>query len=142
MNGKDVAEHFNTRDPFARLLGIRVVEVGEGSSKARMELTEELTNGLRMAHGGAIFSLADLAFAAAANSSGRTSVAVSVCITYTRPVYSGTMTAEAREVSRGRKLGTYVVTVTNQDGEVCAQFQGTAYNKEEPRQTGPSGPES
>jgi acyl-CoA thioesterase len=137
MKEQDVAEHFNAQDPFAQLLGIRVVEVGEGSSKARMTLREELMNGLRMAHGGAIFSLADLAFAAAANSSGRISVAINVSIAYIRPVYSGTLTAVAREVSRGRKLGTYVVTVTDQDGQVCAQFQGTAYNKDEPLQPSP-----
>jgi hypothetical protein len=37
--------------------------------------------------------------------------------------------AEVREVSRSRKLGTYQGAVTNQNGDILAQFQAMAYLK-------------
>ncbi|MBN2468316.1 MAG: hotdog fold thioesterase, partial [Deltaproteobacteria bacterium] len=84
-----------------------------------------------IAHGGAIFTLADLAFAVAANSHGTVAVAVSVTISFLKAVTGGTVTAEAREVSLNPKLASYSVTVTDENGTVIALFQGMAYRKKE-----------
>ena len=82
--------------------------------------------------GGAIFTLADLAFAMACNSAGKVAVAVGANLSFLRATRSGTLYAEATEVARSRKISTCTVRVTDHDGELVALFQGTAYIKEEP----------
>ncbi len=39
------------------------------------------------------------------------------------------MTAEAQEVSRNRKLATYLIDVTDDSGAPVAHFRGTVYRK-------------
>ena len=66
------------QDPFAGFLGIELLELGEGYSRVAMTVGEHMLNFYGMPHGGAIFSLADAAFAAAGNSYGRVAVALNV----------------------------------------------------------------
>lgn len=126
----DIKEFFK-RDKFARYCGIELLEVTPGTSKVEMEIKEEHLNGVNTLHGGAIFTLADFAFAAAANSHGKVTVAINVSITYMKAVTSGKITAKAREISRNPKLSTYTVDIYDQQGEQVAIFQGLAYQKRE-----------
>lgn len=116
-------------DRFARHIGIKLTAVERGYARAEMILSDSHLNGLDTAHGGAIFTLADLAFAAAANSYGVDAMAVNISISYFKAVRSGKLTAEARELSLNRKLATYAVSVTDDTGQTVAAFQGTAYRK-------------
>jgi acyl-CoA thioesterase len=83
-----------------------------------------------VAQGGAVFTLADLAFAAASNGAGQVAVAAQVAITYHK-AGRGLLTAVAREVSRSRRLSACEVVVTDREGERVATFQGLAYVKQE-----------
>jgi acyl-CoA thioesterase len=104
--------------------------VSAGYAKAEMTLEDKHLNGLDMAHGGAIFTVADLAFAAACNSHGIDAVAVSISISYLKAATAGQrLTAEAREISVSRKLGTYLMTVYNDQGDTVASMQGVAFRK-------------
>ncbi|MGD9608803.1 MAG: PaaI family thioesterase [Desulfovibrionaceae bacterium] len=123
---------FLKRDAFAQLLGIRIVEASPGYAKTAMDITDDLKNGAGIAHGGAIFSLADLALAVAANSHGRLALAVSSSISYVKPGTGKTLYAEAREVSLGSKMGTYAITITNDGGVAVAAGQCTVYRKDMP----------
>ncbi len=120
------------RDGFARLLGIELVEIAPGFARARMTLRPELHNNLNIAHGGAIFSLADVAFAAASNSHGTVAVGISTSMSFLNAVSEGVLTAEATEVARGHKLATYDIRVTDAAGTLVAVMQGTVYRKREP----------
>ena len=117
-------------DAFAKLLGIEVLEVGAGRARMRMAVRPDHLNGLGTVHGGAIFTLADTAFAAACNSHGPVSVAVSASILFMKAVTSGTLTAEASEDALNRRLGAYNIRVTDDNGELVATFQGLAYRKQ------------
>jgi acyl-CoA thioesterase len=97
-----------------------------------MKLGRKHLNGLGCVHGGAIFSLADFAFAMAINSHGNMALAIQCSVTYLRPATEGSLWAEAREVSRTSKLGTYEVEVKNDAGELVARLQGLGYIKKEP----------
>lgn len=123
---------FMERDAFAKMLGIRLVEVAPGYAKTAMDLTDDLKNGAGIAHGGAVFTLADLALALASNSHGRLALAVSSAITYVRPGTGATLYAEAREVACASKMGTYAITITNDTGVTVASCQGTVYRKDVP----------
>jgi acyl-CoA thioesterase len=120
------------RDEFAKLAGVEIVEIGRGTAKAKMRITPQHLNGLGTVHGGAIFTLADLAFEAACNSHGIPSVAINAGIYYLKAPRPGDLFAEAAEVSSDGKLGAYAIRVTDGGGDVIAFFQGLAYKKGPP----------
>jgi acyl-CoA thioesterase len=113
-------------DRFGELLGIEVVEVGEG--RARVELTagRRHTNFLGLVHGGAVFSLADAALAAASNAGDGTAVASVVTIHLLRACHPGDrLLASAEQEHRGSRLGLYRITVVRLPGEeLIAVAQG------------------
>jgi len=123
---------FFRRDRFAARAGIRLLEVKAGYALARMRVTPEHHNGVGVVQGGAVFTLADLAFAVACNTHGLVALAVNVSISFLRAVEKGTLTAEAREVSRSSRLSTVEVEVRDRSGALVALFHGTAYVTKEP----------
>ena len=128
---KAIKEFFKG-DQFAARNNIELLEVANGNARAKMTLHPHHLNGLGTVHGGAIFTLADFAFAAACNSHGTVSVALNVSITFMKAATTGTLWAEARELSKNFKIGTYVVEVKDDAGDLVATFQGLAYRKKEP----------
>jgi acyl-CoA thioesterase len=127
-----VAYFMRKHDQFARYLGIELVELRPGYARAAMTIGPHMVNGLGMPHGGAIFTLADFAFAAACNSHGRTAVALSMDIHFVRsPGPDARLTAEAVEVRAGYRTGLYRMTVVDETGELVAELHGMAYRKED-----------
>lgn len=124
-------KHYFKDDQFASRAGIELLSVSPGYAKARMTLHPHHLNSLKTVQGGAIFTLADLAFAAAANSHGTVAVAINVNITFMKAAAAGTLWAEAKEVSKNFKIGTYAVEVRDDQGDLVAQFQGLAYRKKD-----------
>ncbi len=122
-------EQFLSRDKFAKYIEVEVIEAQDGNATARMPVQEHHLNSHNTIHGGAIFTLADAAFAAACNSHGIVAVAINVNISYLKAVSAGVLTAEAKEVSLNSTLGVYVIRVTSDSGELIAIFQGMAYRK-------------
>jgi acyl-CoA thioesterase len=116
-------------DHFAHHCGIELLSVDPGRAAARMLLQPHHLNGLHSVQGGAIFTLADFAFAAAANSRGFVAVAANVSITFLKAASTGTLTAVAREIGSTRRLGSYTVEIRNEQDELIALFQGLAYRK-------------
>lgn len=127
----DIIEHFKN-DQFASRNGIELLEAAEGHACAKMDLQPHHWNALGTVHGGALFTLADFAFAAACNSHGTVAVAIEANITFMKAAIAGTLHATAREVARNFKLGSYCVEIRNDAGELVAQFQGLAYRKKDP----------
>lgn len=116
-------------DCFAEMLGIRLVEAKEGYSKVTMKIEKNHTNALGFTHGGAVFSLADYAFAHACNYGDNVAVAVQVNINFLRPSVEGdVLTAEATRVSDGKTTGLYQVTVKSGE-KMVAFFTGLAFKK-------------
>jgi acyl-CoA thioesterase len=122
---------FNNRDRLCKTLGIQVTEISLGAATAAMTVEEKHLNGADVAQGGAIFTLADLAFGAAANSHGTLALGVNASIAFTKAATTESLTAHARETAVSGPLATYVVEVKNAHGETIATFQGTAYRKRE-----------
>jgi acyl-CoA thioesterase len=121
-----------SQDPFARFMGIELLELRDGYSRLAMTLKDSMLNFHGIAHGGAIFSLADAAFAAASNSHGQIAIALSMNINYRHAVKAGTkLFAEAREESLGKRTALYRMTVTTEDGKLVASSYGTVYRKDE-----------
>jgi acyl-CoA thioesterase len=119
-------------DRFADHVGIELIDVSKGWAKAKMEIKDHHLNGVNIAHGGAVFSLADLAFAVASNSHGTVALSINVSISYFKASVVGeTLYAQAKEVSRNPKLATYEVRVTDEANDIIAIFLGTVYRKKD-----------
>ena len=129
--GLEELRQYFSKDAFARLCGIEVIEVSEGYAKTRMVVEDRHLNGLDIAHGGVLFTLADMAFAAAVHSRGRVAVAINTSMSFMKAGKTDILYAEAREVSRNQKLASYTVQVTDSTGDILALFQGMAYIKAE-----------
>jgi acyl-CoA thioesterase len=94
-----------------------------------MEVKPFHINGVGLVHGGALFTLADFAFAAAANSHVEVAVAINASISYLKGIKTGTLYAEAEEISNSRKISVYTIKVTDEAGRLIAMYQGMAYKK-------------
>jgi acyl-CoA thioesterase len=127
----DTVKRFFKKDKFAERANIELLSVSPGQARAKMTLHPHHLNGYGTVQGGAIFTLADFAFAAASNSHGKVAVAINVSITFMKAGETGTLWAEAKEVSKNFKLGSYTVEVKDDQGELVAVFQGLAYRKSE-----------
>jgi acyl-CoA thioesterase len=124
-------EQFFQKDKFAAHANIELLSVAPGQARTKMTLGPQHLNGYGTVQGGAIFTLADFAFAAASNSHGTVAVAANVSITFIKAARTGTLWAEARELSKNFKLGAYTIEVKDDAGELVALFQGLAYRKNE-----------
>lgn len=117
-------------DKFALFSGVELLEVGKGYAKARMEIKPMHLNGGGVCQGGAIFTLADLAFAAAVNSHARLTLSIQTNINFFQAESSGYLYAEAVEILDKKRLSSCEVKVTNEKGDLVATLSGTGYRKD------------
>lgn len=116
------------RDRFAGALGIELVEASPGFAVLAMTVRREHLNCYDIAHGGAIFTLADTAFGMAANTHDKVAIAIDAHVAFAVAVKEGDrLTARAHEVSCGKKTAVYRVEVQRQDGTAVSIFTGTVY---------------
>jgi acyl-CoA thioesterase len=127
-----IKRFFAEHDKFAAHAGIVLDEVGAGWAKVSMKIEPCHYNGAQTVHGGALFTLADFAFAAASNSHGQLAMGISTSMNFIKAAITGTLHAEAREVAKNAKLGTYTVTISDDAGDTVAIFQGMVYRKSAP----------
>ena len=121
-----------SQDPFAKWMGIELQELRPGYSRVAMTFTPQMVNFHGIPHGGAIFSLADAAFAAAGNSHGQAAVALSMTIQYLAAAEPGKrLIAEAQELRKGNRTGFYQITVKTEAGDLVAACQAVVYRKKE-----------
>ena len=114
---------------FARLLGMEITGAHDGYARVVMDCTGK-KNPRGVAHGGAVFALADQAFGIAANCGAATRVAVSIHIQYIAPA-TGSLVAIAHRVADNGNYSTFRVMVY--EGErVIAEFDGVAIQVDEP----------
>jgi len=114
-------------DPFCGTLGIDLAVLEAGYAVTELEVTGALLNFHGTPHGGAVYSVADAAFAAASNSRGEPAVALETNVSYLDAVDVGdTLTATAEETHVGDRTAEYEVVVDS-DGERVATFRGRVY---------------
>ncbi|MGE4286777.1 MAG: PaaI family thioesterase [Phycisphaerae bacterium] len=117
-------------DKFVKHCGIELLEIQEGKARARMKVQQHHLNDLNIAHGGAIFTLADTTFAAVANSHGYDAVAIGTHTSFMKATQEGEyLYAEGTELNERGRIGSVRVDVTNEAGEFVASFEGLAYRK-------------
>jgi acyl-CoA thioesterase len=118
---QEIIGYFNSCE-FAQLLGMNVTEVWDHGVRVTM-IAEGKAGPNGVAHGGAVFSLADHAFGTAANMCGERQVALSATIQYISPAV-GHLEAIAERISGNDLCSLYRVTVSA-GGRLVAVFEGT-----------------
>ena len=115
------ATHMAPTDNTKRFLGMSITELERGRAVLTMRVRPEMANGFGITHGGMVFALADTAFAYACNDGEFPTVAAGAS-------HEGDLlTATAvRRWASGRN-GLYDVQVTDQDGNVIAEFRGRSF---------------
>ena len=115
-------------DPYCATLGIDLLALEPGRAVTELTVTDELANFHDTPHGGAIYSLADAAFAAASNSHGETALALETNVSYLKAVDVGeTLTATAEETHLADRTAEYEVVVRADDEDRGATFRGRVY---------------
>lgn len=115
------------RSAFSQLLGCRLQRLDQGVAEVALALEPHLRNRGGKLHGGAIFSLVDIAMGLACSSAhgfDKQSVTVECKINYLRPVSDGEVLCVARVLQAGRRI--LVVDADVLQGEkLMARAQGT-----------------
>lgn len=126
-------DFLNSGDRFAAGSGARLTEIAPGHAAALMEVTSAHLNAGGVCQGGAIFTLADLVFAALVNQGENLTFAINSTIYYHVSAKEGdTLRAEGRLSCAHHRLPTAEVEVTNQAGIRIATFTGQAYTGRTP----------
>ena len=126
-------DYLNSNDRFAAGCGARLVEVAPGTAVALMEVTPEHLNAGGVCQGGAIFTLADLVFAALVNQRENLTFAITSTIYYHVSAREGdTLRAEGRLSCDHHRIPSAEVAVWNQEGVRIATFTGQAYTGRNP----------
>lgn len=124
VNGKSRLK----QDALARRLGIKIVELLPGYAVTSMRVVPELLNYFGVAHGGAVFCLADVALAAASNSHGPVALALSMNMQFLKTTTEGiVLTATAKEEYLTEETGLYRVEVKDENGEIVALVEGLVF---------------
>ncbi len=112
-------------DRFAAMTGVEIESVSDGEAVCSFIIEDVHRNANNSVMGGALFTLADLTFAAAANvdficGTGKRTVSLSCQITYIRPATSGRVRAHAYPIHAGNSTCCYQVDISGEDGKRLA----------------------
>lgn len=118
-NIEQIREEFAS-DRFATENGAVIDEVGDGYAKCSVKLTDRHKNAMGGVMGGVYFTLADFAFAVAANHEKMSVVSISTNVSFLNGCKGDTVTAEAKMVKDGRTTCYYTVDVTDNTGRLLA----------------------
>ena len=109
-----IRRFLEAHDRFAAHNGITVEDADYDYGKVSLAFEDHVKNSLDMLHGGALFTLADMAFGTSAT------------ISYMKSAKTGPIVAEARLANGGRHLATYEVKIYDGQGTyiACAMISG------------------
>jgi acyl-CoA thioesterase len=128
---EDARDYFS-RDRFATENGVTLDALDGERAVTSMTIADRHRNAFGGVMGGAIFTLADFAFAALTNGRGRLTVAQQVSINYLAAPKGARLVATARYRKDGRATCVVDVDVADDAGRDVAQFVGVGF-KMEPR---------
>lgn len=110
-----------------------VESVSPEGARVSMPLSDNVKNGMGVAHGGTIFALADVAFGAAANAERKSAVvSLNSSIDFLRPGLKGPLMAESKRIRNGKHVISYEVQVYDGEGNLIARLMATGFQTDIP----------
>jgi len=126
MTLEEVQKQFS-QDRFATVNGAVIDAVDEGYAQCSMELKDIHCNALGAVMGGAIFTLADFAFAVASNWNKSPQVSLNASISFLGRAKGNKLIAEARKIKEGRKTCYYEVMICDDLGNQVAHMTSNGF---------------
>ena len=124
------AREFFKGDVFASTTtGIQIDAAQPGYAKVSLDIEPRHLNALGMVMGGAIFTMADYAFAIASNVGDETVVTINSQISYLGTAKGKRLIAEAKPLKNGRSTCVYNIDVEDELGTQVANIQVTGFKK-------------
>lgn len=108
-------------------LDATIVEAADGFAKCTMTIRPQHCNSLGIPMGGVLFTLADFAFAVAANQDGKTVVTQAAQITFLTPAVGSSLNAEAKAIRKGAQTSFYSVMIKDDVGTEVAFATANGY---------------
>ena len=112
--------------PFVHSQGIELIASADGKSELRMTVRPDQENHLKLAHGGVLMTLLDVAMAQAARSAngGTSVITIEMKTTFFQPSL-GVLTARGTLQHKTGRMAFAEATVFDADGKACAHSTGT-----------------
>ena len=105
-------------------LGFEVLSLSEGLARGRVLVTDRVRQMWGLVHGGVYAALSEMlaseATVSAVYGDGLIAVGLSNHTSFLRPVFEGTVHAEAKRLHRGRSTWLWEVSLRDDDGKLCA----------------------
>lgn len=114
-------------DRFAEWLGVESLFSSFEQAACRLHVADQHRNALGGIHGGLIFALADIAFAAACNAGEAVYIGLQAEVRYMSKAEGDELTATATRMGGSRKIAHYQVLVTDSQDTRIALFSASAY---------------
>ena len=114
--------------PIARLIGFRMTAVAPGAATVTLEPGPQHANPMGTLHGGVLCDIADAAMgiAYAANlADGETFTTLELKISFLKPIWNSTLTAEGKVLKQGRTTGLVECRITDEKGSLVAHATST-----------------
>jgi len=116
MTYQEVKDEINATNAFGNFLGIQIDQVEAGYAKVSLEMKPEYTNPYNTAHGGVLYTMADMAGGTAAYSYGQPVVTVDSNFHFLNAGKNVTkLIGIGKELRNGKQIGVYEVVITDQD---------------------------
>ena len=123
------AKQFFSEDKFQKLVGVEIEEVQNGHSVCVLKLNQNHFNADGLVQGGVLFTLADSAFAIAANSTDCFVVTLSTSMQYMTKATGNFIKATATLVNTSKHVCFYRVEIVDEVGALVAVANMTGYIK-------------
>lgn len=109
--------------PFARLIGMRLVDIRPNEAVIAIDMRDDLRQPGGVLHGGVTATIIDTAMAFAIRThlaDTEFSATIDLTVHYLRPHTSGTFTCTAKVVRAGKRIFTVSADVENDEGKLIA----------------------
>lgn len=130
MTNLERAREYFAKDIFStQLMGTEIVDVEDGYARCSLALCKKHMNAEGSVMGGVLFTLADFAFAVAANLNQSPTVSLSCQIAFLSPPRGKMLIAEAKRIRSGYSTCYYNVEVTDENGNIVTEVGVTGFIK-------------
>ena len=109
--------------PFAKLIGMRLVDIRPNEAVIEMEMRDDLKQPHGVLHGGVTATIIDTAMAFAVRThlaDHEFTATIDLTVHYLRPHTSGTITCIAKCVRAGKRIFSVTADVANEEGKLIA----------------------
>jgi uncharacterized protein (TIGR00369 family) len=109
--------------PFAKLIGMRLVDIRPNEAVIEIDMRDELRQPSGVLHGGVTATLIDTAMAFAVRTyltDTEPTATIDLTVHYLRPLVEGKASCTARVVRPGKRIFTVSADVVNEEGKLIA----------------------